>query len=106
MALQAGAQGYVLKSNGGAELLPALRRVRTGKNYLSPDVSHVVVDELRRHLEPPLKRASALSVRESEVLKQIADGHSTKEIAFALGVSTPGYSFNETAQSSIPFGSR
>ncbi len=87
-ALQAGAEGYILKANGGADLLQALRSVLAGRNFLSQEVSHIVVNELRRHFDPPQKRGSALSTRESEVLKQIADGYSTKEIAFALGVST------------------
>jgi len=86
-ALRAGADGYVLKAGGGAELLHAMRTVLSGKNYLCAEVSTVVVRELQRPVDPQAKTAPVLSAREIEVLKLIADGHSTKEIAFTLGVS-------------------
>jgi len=85
-ALLAGVTGYVTKLDAGTELLSAIRAVSAGKVYLSPDVSSVLVREYRQQLKGE-GTAQRLSERENEVLKRIANGHSTKEIAFALRVS-------------------
>ena len=86
-ALRAGADGYVLKTGGCGDLVLALRTVLSGKNYLCAEVSTVVVQELHRQMDSRKNEAQALTARELQVLKQIADGASTKEIAFTLGVS-------------------
>ncbi len=85
-ALMAGVAGYVLKLNASTELLAAIRAVSAGKVYLSPDVSSVLVREYRQQLKGD-GPAPRLSEREREVLRRIADGQPTKEIAFALRVS-------------------
>lgn len=88
-ALRAGVNGYVLKLNASAEVLvAALRAVLAGQVYLCPQVSTLVVREYRRQIDPVDSAAPALSTRELDVLKRIAEGQTTKEIAFALGVST------------------
>lgn len=83
-ALQAGARGYVLKSQPAGDLLRALEEVGEGGVYLSPRVSHVLVEVSlgRRGLgdEP-------LTDREREVLQLIAEGRTTREVAEDLGVS-------------------
>lgn len=85
-ALLAGVTGYLLKLNAATELLAAIRTVQAGQVHLSPEVSSVLVREHRRRLEVEAP-ASLLSEREREMLKRIADGQPTKEIAFALRVS-------------------
>lgn len=85
-ALLAGVAGYLLKLNAATELLTAIRTVRTGQVHLSPEVSSVLVREHRRRLEAEAP-TGLLSGREREMLKRIADGQATKEIAFALRVS-------------------
>jgi DNA-binding NarL/FixJ family response regulator len=74
--------------NASGELVAALRTVLAGQIYLCPEISTLVVREYRRQIDTSEKPRSGLSGRELDVLKQIAEGQTTKEIAFALGVST------------------
>jgi DNA-binding NarL/FixJ family response regulator len=86
-ALRAGAVGYVHKNASAEDLFSAIDAVRTGESYLSPAVTQQVVDAIARPGERPSSAVSALTGREREVLKLIADGLSSKEIATDLGVS-------------------
>ena len=88
-ALKAGADGYALKDSTQGELLMAVKRVLQGKRYLSPGISEQVIDgylEGRKDLKP---RTSwdTLTGREREVLKLIAEGYKSKEIAEYLCIS-------------------
>jgi len=86
-ALKAGAKGYVLKDAAPLELEFALQAVTVGETYLSPRVSRQVVQS---YVQPPPMAESgldALSPRQTEILKAIASGRSTKQIAYDLGLS-------------------
>lgn len=89
-ALAAGAAGYLLKGAEKAELELALRTVAVGEIYLSPAISKTVVAALGKR--PRGKHASsaldALTVRQREVLRLVAEGKSTKEVAAVLQLST------------------
>lgn len=82
--LRAGARGYIRKERAALELVRAIWEVAKGGVYLSPDITGVVADAIRR---PPSDSREGLSVREREVLQLVAEGKSTKEIATILGVS-------------------
>lgn len=87
-ALRAGVAGYVLKDASVTELELALRVVMQGKTYLSPSVSRTFLDDYLKRLDdrqaaPP----AALTPRQREILQLIAEGQSTKEIAYKLELS-------------------
>jgi DNA-binding NarL/FixJ family response regulator len=89
-ALRLGVAGYVLKEACADELPILLRAVMRGDTYLSPGISKQVVETLRAQLGPsgpgsPL--AEVLTPRQREILQMVAEGKSTKEIAYRLGLS-------------------
>ena len=85
-ALQAGADAYVLKDDNREELFTALLTVITGRRYLSPSIlERVIMGYLDRTNETP--SWEILTDREQEVMKLIAEGYRTKEIAAQLTVS-------------------
>jgi DNA-binding NarL/FixJ family response regulator len=87
--LRAGASGYVLKDADHAELLLAMRSVVKDKRYLSPDVSGGVIDRYLSSAETPGPDSpwETLTARERQVLKLIAEGRKSREIADILCIS-------------------
>lgn len=84
-ALRAGASGYVLKSVADRDLVEACRATMRGEPFLYPDaVSALIRDFLDRAKEDGGARDDPLSPRETEVLKLIAEGHTSKQIAELL----------------------
>jgi DNA-binding NarL/FixJ family response regulator len=85
--LRAGASGYLLKDCAGEELTLAIKTVMAGKTYLSPSVSRMIADDFVQGASTERSARAILTERELEVLQRLAEGKSTKEIAFELGVS-------------------
>ena len=86
-ALLAGVSGYILKDNATDDLLRALHTVVAGQLYLCPEVSTDIVASYRSGLLPNVAPPQPLlSERELQVLKLLADGLRTKEIADNLGI--------------------
>lgn len=85
--LGAGASGYVLKQSSSTEIIRAIRAVAAGGSYLDPAVTEKVVGGfIGRHTENA-KDASALTDRETEVLRLIARGYQNKEVAHKLSIN-------------------
>jgi DNA-binding NarL/FixJ family response regulator len=84
---EAGAAGYVVKTDAAAELLSAVRAVHSGRQYLSPTIAPIVLAQLRNGSSPKASRAATPTRREREVLKLIGEGATTKEVASRLGIS-------------------
>ncbi|WP_210491293.1 response regulator transcription factor [Patulibacter sp. SYSU D01012] len=87
-ALKAGAAGYVLKSGAHRDLVDACRAAMRGTPFLYPRALQRLVQDVLEGAErgEPLPR-DLLTAREQEVVKQIAEGHTTDEIAAALVIS-------------------
>ena len=86
--LRAGAHGYVLKDTSPEELVRAIESVARGGAFFSPAVSNVLLqDFVRAPNSPEPVQENQLSGREQEVLRSIALGKTTKEVAAELNLS-------------------
>ncbi|KWX01445.1 putative two-component system response regulator [Carbonactinospora thermoautotrophica] len=87
-ALKAGACGYVLKSAADRDLVEACRAAMRDEPFLYPGaVTALIRNYLDRAREGDSIPAKAITVREEEILKLVAEGHSSKEIADILVIS-------------------
>jgi DNA-binding NarL/FixJ family response regulator len=88
-ALRSGASGYILKDTPAPLLLSALREVYRGEQSISPQIQAMMRDDMFLRSQPvrvPLRR-STLTLREREVMKLLAEGHTVKKVAAVLGLS-------------------
>jgi DNA-binding NarL/FixJ family response regulator len=87
-ALRAGASGYVLKAAADRDLVEACRAAMRGEPFLYPAaVTALIRDYLERARDGDLPPEDPLTPRESEIVKLIGEGHSSKEIAALLVIS-------------------
>lgn len=87
--LKAGVSGYVLKKAAGSDLTAAIRAVSEGGLVLDPKVAREAMREaaMGSTAEAGADPYETLTDREKQVLKLVAEGHSNKEVAEALGIS-------------------
>jgi len=85
-AIKAGAAGYVPKRALGSELVSAVRAVNRGESFLYPSAAAALIDDYRRQAKTA-DPYDQLTPREREILKLIAEGHSSREIADTLFIS-------------------
>lgn len=88
-SLKAGATGYVLKSAAFQDLMSAIETVMSNKNYISPALSDLVMNDYIRRAQGEEKSTELgrLSGREREVLQLIAEGKSSAEVGELLHIS-------------------
>lgn len=91
-AVRAGANGYLLKNVGAAELVDAVQRVHAGEAMLAPPMAARLLAEFRTlsrqtPTDVELRSLEELTERERDVLRQVAQGLSNREIAAALHLS-------------------
>jgi len=84
--IKAGASGFVPKKAVGSDLIAAIRAVHKGDSFLYPSAARVLMSNYLQHSDvaDPFE---SLTAREREVLKLIADGHTSREIAEMLYLS-------------------
>ncbi|MFZ3213112.1 MAG: response regulator transcription factor [Terriglobales bacterium] len=87
--LDAGARGFLSKSDAARDLIAAVEALRRGKIYFTPKVGTMVLEGyLHRDTAPPeLQARTRLTPREREIVQLLAEGKSSKEVAVALGLS-------------------
>jgi DNA-binding NarL/FixJ family response regulator len=86
-ALKAGASGYVLKSGADDDIVDACRAAMRGQSFLYPSAMHTLIRDLIERADERGEDFNLLTPRELEVLKLIAEGHTSKEIAEMLVIS-------------------
>ena len=90
--LQAGARGYLLKSDAGRDLVSAIEALRRNKTFFTPKVSQMVLegylDKNPKEKETEAENESLrLTSRQREIVQLLAEGKSSKEVAAVLGLS-------------------
>jgi two-component system invasion response regulator UvrY len=89
-AIKAGASGYLTKNKASRELIEAIRRIASGRKYISADVAEQLANDIEKEaIESPHKK---LSDREYEVMCLIASGKTVKQIAAELSLSVSSIS--------------
>lgn len=84
-ALEAGAQGYVLKGVSGAELVQAIRNVAKGEIFVTPELASQLLSHFRRHESET--RGVELNHREEQIIREVAKGLTNREVADKLCLS-------------------
>jgi DNA-binding NarL/FixJ family response regulator len=91
--LNAGARGFLLKSDAARDLVAAVEALRRDKTYFTSKVAAMVLEGFLKNgtnataAAPPPPGRSRLTPREREIVQLLAEGKSTKEVAVALGLS-------------------
>jgi DNA-binding NarL/FixJ family response regulator len=85
--LQAGARGYVLKSDADENLIAAVENLQQHKPFLTPTVTEFVLDGYIRDGADQDAARGAVTAREREIIQLIAEGKSNKNAALALSIS-------------------
>ena len=88
--LEAGAHGYVLKSDAERDLISAIQALVQHKTYFTESATNVVLENLRDKQRDGTEETSGerLTSREQEIVQLLAEGRSNKEVAASLGIAT------------------
>ncbi|NVO08802.1 MAG: response regulator transcription factor [Bacteroidales bacterium] len=85
--VEVGASGYILKNKGKEELVSAIRKIASGSEYLGEDIIKTIMEEMKKPKKTLNENKIPLTKREIEVLKLIAQGCTTPQIADKLYIA-------------------
>jgi DNA-binding NarL/FixJ family response regulator len=88
--VEAGARGYILKSDADRELVTAVESIANRRTFFTPRASEMLLDGFSRQVtgaDLKIPRRDRLTTREREVVQLLAEGKTSKEVASALGIS-------------------
>ena len=94
-AFEAGASGYVLKHSASSELILAIQEVLQGKTYVTPMIAGELMESYRKGTHTKRDTLGRLTPRQREVLQLLAEGHTSKEVANTLNVSSRTVEFHK-----------
>ena len=89
----AGARGYILKTDDSGQLITAVEQLRCHRPFFTAHVTKMVLDDFVRHQGECVERAgdqetlAALTERQRQIVRLLAEGKSSKEVAVALAVA-------------------
>jgi DNA-binding NarL/FixJ family response regulator len=89
--VDAGAKGYILKSDADKDLVIAVEAISNQRSFFTTRASEMLMDGFRHRGKVPEDQdpqKSRLTSREREIVQLLAEGHSSKEVATSLGIST------------------
>jgi len=92
-ALRYWASAYLLKKSAASELVRAIREVLKGKTYVTPKVAQRLLEEFVR--DPRPDHEAHLTKRQKEVLQLLAEGHTMRQVAVLLDISTRTVAFHK-----------
>ena len=88
--LDAGARGYILKTDAGRDLVTAVEALRRNKTFFTSKVAQMILDGFLKgdsHPHDAQNPGDRLTARQREIVQLLAEGKSSKEVAVALGLS-------------------
>ena len=94
-ALEAGALGFVVKHSAPAELVMAIHAALKGQTFITPALASDVLRQAQNGSEENNDLAKALTARQREILRLLAEGRSAKEIAVKLAISPRTVEFHK-----------
>jgi len=95
-AMEVGASAYVLKSGASEELLTAIERAREGRTFLSPGLSHQLIEDVAERSRMDARHVLELTSRQKQILQMIAEGKQNKEVANILNISVRTVEFHRS----------
>ena len=94
-ALEAGAAGFVVKHAAPDELVMAIHAALKGKTFITPALAGDVLDDIQHSAKEKKNAKDSITPRQREILQQLAEGRSAKEIAQMLSISARTVEFHK-----------